>query len=62
MRLAAVDPEVVGVIGMGDEPAVRVLFRRAGAPDFLTESPVTDSNRAPFPYEGNALPNELTGR
>jgi hypothetical protein len=31
-------------------------------PDFLPVSPVTDSNRAPFPYEGNALPNELTGR
>ena len=29
---------------------------------FLPVSPVTDSNRAPFPYEGNALPNELTGR
>jgi hypothetical protein len=36
MRLAAVDPEVVGVIGMGDEPAVRVLFRPAGATDLLT--------------------------
>lgn len=113
MRLGAVDSEVVGVIRIGHEPAVRVLFRRPeeyralvlqqlpglaldtlysavvvkcqvvpgsatereenlisgrlpapvmGAPDFLPESPVTDSNRAPFPYEGNALPNELTGR
>src|SRR5260370_22710100 len=33
-----------------------------GTPKFLPASPVTDSNRAPFPYEGNALPNELTGR
>src|ERR1700731_3618478 len=33
-----------------------------GHAGFLPVSPVTDSNRAPFPYEGNALPNELTGR
>ena len=146
MRLGAVDAEVVGVSRIGNEPAVRVLFRRSeeycasvlqqlpslaldtlygavivecqvvpapaaereknlipgvcecrknlafslvpygyrvphdsiigkngrayqhmsggisGRASVLPVSPVTDSNRAPFPYEGNALPNELTGR
>jgi PPOX class probable F420-dependent enzyme len=34
---------------------------QAQVPALNPLSPVTDSNRAPFPYEGNALPNELTG-
>jgi hypothetical protein len=29
--------------------------------DMFTASPVSESNRRPFPYHGNALPTELKG-
>jgi hypothetical protein len=46
-----------------DEEEKPLLFSVAEAVDvFLTWSPEPDSNRRPRPYQGRALPTELSGQ